>query len=128
MPTQSDSPNVQFYVEGDTAPSLRAQIVDADGVGISLVNASAVTINIAPSRWDYYLSPIDRIVTDAACVIDPDQVTNRGYLDWFPSPGDLTPPGEYQYRFKVTWSDGTVQRFPQNETLKLVIRAEVGGV
>lgn len=127
MPTQSDAPSTVFYVEGDTAPSLRAQLCDLNGDPIPLTSASSVTITIAPARWSYYFSPIAPIVDGASCVIDPDQVANPGYVDWYPDPGDLSPAGNYRYRFKVTWNDGTVQRFPQNETMTLVIRAETGG-
>lgn len=127
MPAQTTSPEVVFYVEGDTGPSLRARIIDANGDPISLASAASATIRIAPQRWSYYYSPVLPIVDDAACVIDPDQVTNTGYLDWFPDPGDLSPAGQYQYTFRITWGDGTVQTFPQDVTLPLVIRARVGG-
>lgn len=127
MPAQTNAPEVIHYVEFDTAPSLRAQIVDRNGNGIPLVNASQVTIRIAPSRWDYDESPIYPIIDDASCVIDPDQVNFPGFVDWYPQPNDLTPAGPYRYTFRVTWVDGTQQTFPQHVQMSLVIRSRTGG-
>lgn len=127
MPAQSNAPTTVFYVEGDTAPSLRAQLIDDEGNGVSLVSANGVAITIAPTRWSYYYSPVAPIVENAACVIDPDQSTYPGFVDWYPDIDDLSPSGDYEYRFAVTWSDNTVQTFPSNETLRLTIRARIGG-
>jgi len=127
MPAQTSAPSTVFYVEDDTGPSLRVQLVDSDNVGISLVNAASAAITIAPTRWSYYYSPVIPIVDDAAMVIDTDQTTYPGYVDWYPEAGDLSPAGNYQYRIKVTWNDGSVQTFPPNETLRLTIRSKVGG-
>lgn len=127
MPVQSSTPNTVFYVEGDTGPSLRAQITDDDGVGIDLTNASVITIRIAPQRWDYYFSPVTPIIDDDTCTADPDQTTYPGWLDWYPAAGELSPPGSYQYTFRVTWNDGTIQTYPQDQTLPLIIKPRVGG-
>lgn len=127
MPAQTNAPSTVFYVEGDTAPDLEVQLVDADGAGIPLTDAASASITIAPDRWSYYWSPVVPIVLNGTCVINPDQVTYPGYVTWTPGVDELSPAGNYEYRIKVTWNDGSDQTFPPNETLRLTIRAKVGG-
>jgi len=127
MPVQTSAVSTVFYVENDTGPSLRLQLTESDGTPIDLTTATGATITIAPMRWSYYWSPVNAIVDEAACQIDADQVNNRGYLDWFPQAGDLSPAGLYKYRIQVTWGDGTTQSYPPDTELMLVIRSKIGG-
>ncbi len=132
MPAQSPAVAQAFYAEGDTAPNLRRQLLDGSGVPINLgvaPNVATVTITIAHASYDYYYSPMTKIVTDGPCIVedqsDPDLV---GYIQWQPQPGDLTPPGNMQFRFKITYADGTVQHIPPHTYETLVITTPVGGV
>ena len=122
--TQFDE--TKFYAESDTAPPLDKCLRDNEGNPINLTDAS-VTINIAYARWSHYYSPYKRIVDRSPCVVDPDQEANPGCVKWFPGEGDLTPTGDFQYTFEITFSDDSLQTVPSRTYFVLVIRATVGG-
>lgn len=128
MPAQTKGASVPQYTEGDTAPSLRACLKDGKGDPIDLSGAGVV-INIAfvMPRATYYTSPRNRIVENGPCIVDPDQVENMGFVDWWPQPGDLSPPGEYLYQFGVTYQDGTYQTVAVNYD-PLKVWSPVGGL
>lgn len=127
MPAQTNTgPGVVYYAEGDTAPPLRVRLVDGNNDPIDLTGAS-VTINIGYARWSYYYAPTDLIVTDSLCVVDPDQINNRGWVTWTPGVGDLTPPGSFKYAFTITYADGGVQTVPANTYQPMHILTRVPG-
>jgi hypothetical protein len=126
MPAQTTDVGVVYYSENDTAPELPAILRDGAGKPIDLTGAT-VTISIAYSRYSYYYSPTKRIVDRSPCEVDPDQVGNKGVVRWTPGEGELSPPGEYQYYFKVTYPSGGVQTIPPNTYLPMIIRTPVGG-
>lgn len=125
MPAQQTAGKTLYYSELDTAPDLSVILEDGDGNAVLLTGATVV-INIAYARWSFYYSPSEKIVTNSACVVDPDQVLNKGRISWTPPVGALTPPGSFAYTFIVTWFNSTVQTFPPNTYLPLVIRTPVG--
>jgi hypothetical protein len=134
MPAQTTTARTVYYSENDEAPILEARLDDGtttDGVPNYIdLSGSTVRIRIAHARWSYYYSPAGTIidgVTEGLCVIDPDQVTNKGKLTWTPGAGELSPAGTYHYVFLVTFPGGERQTFPPNTYLPMVIRANVGG-
>lgn len=132
MPAQTTSASTVYYVEFDTAPPLRACLKDGEGDPIDLTGAS-VTISVAFTmpRGTYYTSPRDQIVKRSPCVVDPDQVANKGFVSWTPgAQGEddtLSPPGEFLYTFEVTYQDGGKQTLPANTYMTLIIKTPVGG-
>ena len=126
MPAQTAGSSVIYYSALDTAPDLPAILTDGAGEPIDLTGAT-VTISIAYSRYSYFYSPTKRIVDESPCVIDPDQVLNKGLVRWTPSEGELQPPGEYQYFFQITYPSGGRQTIPANTYLPMIIRTPVGG-
>ena len=126
MPAQQMASSPVYYSENDTAPNLVSTLKDGAGERIDLTGCT-VTISIAYSRYSYYYSPTRRIVDESPCVIDPDQVNNKGVVHWTPGAGELSPPGEFQYIFRVTYPDGGVQTIPPNTYLPMFIRTPVGG-
>jgi hypothetical protein len=126
MPAQQTAGKTVYYSENDTAPDLAVILEDGDGEAVDLTGATVV-INIAYQRWSYYYSPYAKIVTASACVVDPDQVLNKGRITWTPGTGELSPAGQYAYTFLVTWFDGTKQTFPPNTYLPMIIKSNVGG-
>ena len=74
MPAQQTAGKTVFYAEGDTAPDLSVILEDGDGNPVDLTGATVV-INIAHSRWSFYYSPSEKIVTNGACDVDPDQTS-----------------------------------------------------
>jgi len=133
MPAQqtgAQAPTVAYYVELDTAPKLRRQILDEHGDSYDLTDASKVEINIAWSspHGSYYTSPRDRIVSQQACDIE---VGAEGWVTWTPGTDvgvdALSPPGQFNFQFETFWNDGTSQTTPPNTYQPLIIRSRVGG-
>lgn len=127
MPAQVSNPKTAYFSKGDTAPTLRNRIEDGSGDPIDLTGATVV-INIAFSSWSYFYSPKERIVDGGACVVDPDQVTFKGFVDWTPLANDLEPAGEFQYQYLITFGGGAVQTVPANTYLPMIIRSNVGAL
>lgn len=125
MPAQSYGASTIWYEALDTAPDLTVCIADDDGP-INLEDAT-VTIEIAYQRWNYYYSPTKKIVDGAPCVVNPDQVTFKGYVSYTPRVGDLQPPGNFLYRFHVVYPSGGVAHYPAQTYLPLVITTPVAG-
>lgn len=117
---------VAYYKEGDTAPALRRQMQNPDGSVISLEDADTVTIAIAWSspHGSYYTSPRNRIVSDGPCIIE---AGTDGWVNWWPQPGDLGPPGQFNYEFTINWNNDTHQIVASNTYDPLIIRSQVGG-
>ena len=132
MPAQSTTVARAYYAEFDTAPNLRRRLLDGEGVPLNLgitPNVATVTITIGHASYDYYYSPMTLIVEDGVCQVeDQADPLTVGYIQWQPLAGDLTPPGSMQYRFKIVYSDGTVQHVPPHTYETLIISTPVGGV
>jgi hypothetical protein len=126
MPTQTTSLGLVEYALYDTAPPLRAQLVDGDGNPIDLTGA-AVVINISPTQSTYGTSDPNRLVSLSPCVVDPDQVNNIGYVSWTPSPTSLDRWGSFAYNFEVTYPDDTRQTVSPKAENVLIVRFPVGG-
>ncbi len=132
MPAQSARPGTVYYVEYDTAPPLRAQLLDGADDPIDLTDATVtISIAFAMPRGTYYTSPRDQIVKRSPVVVDPDQVNNIGFVSWTPgaqgTDDTLSPPGEFLYTFEIIFDDGTKQTVPAVTYQTLIIRTPVGG-
>lgn len=127
MPAQTSGSIIAAYAVGDTAPPLQRQLLDGAEQPIDLTGAT-VTITIAPQRHSYFYSPVEPIVEDSPCTVDPDQVNNTGWVSWSPPVGALDPAGPYQFNFQITYQDGRVQTIPPNSYLPMVIGSKAGGV
>jgi hypothetical protein len=132
VPAQIQIAQRVTYVQEDTTLRWRRCLKDGAGNPIDLTG-STVVIAIAWSmpHGSYYYSPRDRIVDDDPCVVDPDQINNTGFVEWFPGQPDsdtaLTPPGSFLYTFEITYQSGETQIIPENTYMPLIIRGRVGG-
>jgi len=128
MPSQvvGATSKTAWYVEGDTAPALRRQLLDGLEEPINLSDADKVEISIAwrNPHGSYYTSPTNRIVSEALCIVESGE---DGWVRWNPEEGDLTPPGTFNYTFEVFWTDGSHQTVSSVTYEPLVIRSKVGG-
>jgi len=88
------------------------------------LTGASVTIDIAHTSYDYYYSPMRRIVEDGACIVEGG---TEGWVQWEPGVGELSPPGNYRYRFTITYGGGTQQTVPANTSEALTITTRVGG-
>jgi len=134
MPAQGTSTGTVYYVEYDTAPPLRACLKDGSDEPIDLSGAEVtITVAFTMPRQDYYTSPRKQIIVRSPCVVDPDQVNNKGFISWHPEPqgsvneGILSPPGDFLYNFEVTYQDGTRQTVPPISYQTMHIQTPVGG-
>jgi len=131
MPAQSAAPAVVYYVDGDTAPPLRACLKDKEDNPIDLTGSTVtITIAWAMPHETYRVAPRHNIVYRAECAVDPDQTEegNRGWVMWTPEAEDLTPAGQFLYTFRVTYPDGGSQTIPPNTYMPMIIRSVVGGI
>lgn len=124
MPAQTSGTTGTIYVgEGDTFP-IPLTLLSTDNVAMDLTDAFLVRIWIAYMRAVPYYSPTAHIVEDRPCtIIDADE----GGVSYTPLEGDLTPPGLFQYQFRVTWNDGSVQTVPSHYYPTLQILTPVVG-
>jgi len=127
MPSQTTSLGLVEYAMFDTAPPLRAQLVDGDGEPLDGLDGATVVINISPTNSGYGTSDPNRLVSLSPCVVDADQVNNKGYVDWNPSPESLNRFGSFSYNFEVTFADNTRQTISPKAENVLIVRFPVGG-
>ncbi len=128
MPTQTIGADTPEWAVGDTAPPLRVLLKDGAGEPLDGLDGATVVVNVAHSSYDYYYAPQNRIIDGSACVVDPDQVGNKGYITWTPSSDDLFLAGTFRFTFEVTFGDGSRQTIAPNATNTLIVRAPVGGM
>lgn len=126
MPSMKQNSTIAFYTVGDTAPPLIRHLEDDNDVRMDLTGAT-VRIDVAHLRMDYYYAPAKRIIEEALCAVDPDQVTNRGMVTYWFKTGELAIPGSFQYSYHVYWGDGTSQHVSSRKFEPLVVRPRAGG-
>ena len=134
MPSQTQTTQpVAQYIELSTGPPLVSYLRDPRDNELIDLTGATVTISIAWAmpQGSYYTSPRDRIVSEDACTVDPDQTTNPGKVSWVPGTtvgtDALSPPGSFLYQHEVTMTDGTEWVIPSNTYQPLIIRSRVGG-
>lgn len=100
--------------QNDTAPSFRATLKDSDGDAVDLTNA---TVRFHMKAIGAETSKVDSsaILQDAA----------NGVVQYNWVSGDTDTVGSYQAEFEVTYSDATVETFPNDSYLSISIKAEL---
>ena len=96
--------------QNDTSPAISAVLRDSSGAAIDLSSASAV----------FHMKAVgaSTLKVDAsASVTDPENGAIQ--YDW--ASGDTDTPGTYYAEFKVTYTDGSVESFPNTENLLVTI-------
>lgn len=92
-----------FYIkQHDTLPAFEAVLTD-NGTPISLGAAMGVKL---------ILKKLSTVIVNAAMVIDPDQVANKGKVTYQWVSADTSVSGKLTGEIQVTWGDGNVQTFP----------------
>lgn len=127
MPAQTSASVVPEYAIYDTAPPLVQYLVDGDGEPYDLTGAT-VRINITPTYSGYGQNDPSRMVDGALCQVEPDQVTFRGLVRWYPQSESLNRWGTFAYNFEVTWPDLTVQTISPKGDNTMVVRHPIGGM
>lgn len=105
-----------FYItEGNTAPSLRRQLLNSDGTAIDLSAASSVVFRMATQFYD--------TLAEGACAIT-DAANGWVQYDW--QAGDTDQQGTHRAEFIVTYADGGVQTVPANGGMIVEIDRAIG--
>ena len=96
--------------QNDTSPPIRAILKDGDGVAINLDGASV--------RFHMRVIGASTTTVDAAATI----ISSAGGIvqyNWIAA--DTAAIGSYQAEFEVTYSDSTVETFPNNGYIRVEI-------
>lgn len=104
-----------FYVkQNDTSPAMLATLQDADG--------NAVNVTGATVRFHMRAVGSTTIVVDEAATIVTD-LDGLVRYDWQAADTDTI--GSYQAEFEVTYSDGSVETFPNDGYIRVEITDDI---
>lgn len=99
--------------QNDTSPSLQATLKDANNNPINLVAATVM----------FHLKSLDGTIKVDAEMTVTDADNGVVQYDW--QSGDTDTAGSYYAEFEVTYSDASVETFPNNSNLPISIRTEL---
>lgn len=104
-----------FYIkQNDTVPSLRAALENGSGDAVDLTGATC----------QFHLREIGSttVTTDSAAQIVT-EATGIVQYNWVAADTDTV--GSYQAEFEVTYSDGTIETFPNNGYIRVEITDDI---
>ena len=99
--------------QNDTSPQIEAVLSSAAGTPIDL-NGASVRFHMRRAGAAVVIDAAATIVTAAA-----------GLVRYSWTAGDTDTAGSYQAEFEVTYSDATVETFPNTANLEIVIMEDV---
>jgi len=99
--------------QNDTSPSLQATLKDANN---SIINLAGATVR-------FHLKALDGTVKVDAAMTITDALGGIVQYDW--QAGDTDTAGSYYAEFEVTYNDGAIETFPNNQNLAISIRPEL---
>ena len=99
--------------QNDTSPSLEATLSDANLVPVNIV-AATVMLHMKAIGGDVVLDE-QMTITDV----------QNGVVQYDWQVGDTSTVGTYYVEFEVTYSDGSIETFPNTGNLSLVITREL---
>ena len=103
-----------FYIkQNDTSPSVQAALTDANNTAISLNGATVM----------FHMEAVDGTLKVDAEMTVTDAEGGVVQYDWVS--GDTDTVGTYYVEFEVTYSDGAVETFPNNNKEVIIIRPEL---
>lgn len=106
---------VFFIKQNDTSPSIEVQLLDA----------KEQPVNVSDATVMFYMCDFDcgeKKILAPAEVVDGGQGIVR--YDW--QPGNTNEPGFYRAEFEVTYTDGTVETFPNDSYITVMVKTELG--
>ena len=105
-----------FYIkQNDTSPSLQATLTDASGTAINLTGAS---VRLHMKAVGAFTLKVDEAMTIS------DATGGVVVYDW--QGGDTDTFGTYNIEFEVTYSDSSVETFPNSGSETVIISKELG--
>lgn len=108
-------PQEDFFIgQGDTAPVLQVTLKDSEGTGVDVTGATVKfsMVNRATGQQKVNEGTVT-LVTEASGIVE---------YPWVAA--DTSRHGDFLGAFEVTYSDGTIETFPNNRANPLVIHIE----
>lgn len=106
---------------GDTSPAIESELQDTDGNAVNLTGAT-VRFLMKERGGD--------LTVDGEADLAADPTTGVVSYSWVAAvgetPGDTDVAGEYDAEWEVTFSDGTVQTFPNSTYLSVSVKKDLG--
>jgi hypothetical protein len=99
-----------YWAKGDTAPAVQEQLKDGNGDPVNLAGAAVRFRAYAPGAASAEVDAVATI-TDAAL----------GKVSYTPVAADTDTIGAYQVTWKVTFSGGAIEKFPNSTPQRLII-------
>lgn len=107
--------NREFYIKvGDTAPAIEVTCKDSDG--------DAVDVSGSTVRFHMKARGASSTTVDAAATI-VDGPTGVVKYQWVTADTDTA--GDYLAEFEVTYTDGTIESFPNRYDIQVFIRDQI---
>lgn len=105
-----------FYIkQNDTAPALRAILKDGDGEAIDLTDATI--------RFHMREIGGSTVKVDGVSPAQLPPTSGIVQYDWVAADTDTV--GSYQGEFEVTYSDGSIETFPNNGYIRIQITDDI---
>lgn len=104
-----------FYIkQNDTVPSIRAILENGSGNAVDLIDASV----------NFHMRTLGgtTVTTDAAATVVN---AASGIVQYNWDAADTDTIGSYQAEFEVTYSDGTIETFPNNGYIRVEITDDI---
>jgi hypothetical protein len=102
--------------EGDTSPAIKFQLLGSDGSGVNITGAEVRFI-----MADGSTTVVDDDTTGNVKITDA--ATGKVRYDW--QQGDTSDSGIYEAEWEVTYTDGTVETFPNSENIIIRIAPDL---
>jgi len=104
-----------FYIkQNDTVPSLRAALENGSGDAVDLTGATCRFHLREIGKTTVTTDSTAQIVTEATGIVQ---------YNWVAADTDTV--GSYQAEFEVTYSDGTIETFPNNGYIRVEITDDI---
>jgi len=104
-----------FYIkQNDTSPALEVTLQDSDGNPVNVFGASV----------EFHMRPQ---ANDTVKVSSPGEVVDgpAGIVRYNWSTGDTDTPGDFWAEFQITYSDSTIETFPNTTYIEVKILEEI---
>lgn len=106
--------SLQFFIkQNDTSPTIRATLRGSDGNTLNLSNS---TVSFIMKR-----NSGDTTIQGSAIFFD----AAEGIVEYEWQTGDTAVAGTYKAAFKLTYSDGRIETFPNTGSIEVTIQPQV---
>lgn len=115
--------NHLFMKKGDRLPTLTATLTDVTGAAVDLEPAVTVQFRMANVNTD--VIQVNAAATSLQNGNGGDGTKGDVQYEW--GVGDTTVPGVYRAEFKVTFSDGKVASYPNDDYFYVTVFEDIRG-